>query len=62
LLASRPDLQALAERGSVLPTDLVHPRMLEAAIAREPNLNLRTLLRALPAAIRVSVKWHLGVR
>ncbi len=62
LLASRPDLQALAERGSVLPTDLVHPRMMEAAIAREPNLNLRTLLRALPAAIRVSVKWHLGVR
>jgi SAM-dependent methyltransferase len=62
LLARRPDLQALAERGSVFPTDLVHPRMLEAAIRRKPNPNLRTLLGALPAAIRDSVKWHLGIR
>ena len=59
LLAGRPDLYTLAERGSVLPTDLVHPRTLEAAIHRKPNLNLRTLLRALPAAMWVSVKWHL---
>jgi SAM-dependent methyltransferase len=62
LLSSRPDIQAQAERGSALPTDLVHPRMFETAIGRNPIPNLRALLGALPAAIRRSVKWHLGIR
>jgi hypothetical protein len=62
VLASRPELRALADQGCAIPTNLVHPRVLDAAIARKPFLGLRTLLKALPAAIGVSVKWHLGIR
>jgi SAM-dependent methyltransferase len=60
LLASRPNLRAEAERGAVLPSDLVHPLLLDHVLTRQPNL--RPLLRGLPAAILRAVKWRLGFR
>ena len=58
LLARRPDLMAEADRGAVIPSDLVHPLLLEFVRAHPPKLS--KLVRALPGAIRQSVNWHLG--
>jgi SAM-dependent methyltransferase len=58
LLAHCPHLQAEAERGALIPSDLVHPLLLEFVRAHPPKLS--KLIGALPGAIRQSVNWHLG--
>lgn len=58
LLARTPDLQLEAQRGAVIPCDLVHPLLFEQAV-RQPGL--RRLLHALPGAIRQTIKWRLGI-
>ncbi|QEH34353.1 hypothetical protein OJF2_28900 [Aquisphaera giovannonii] len=64
LLERRPDLQAEAERLSVIPFDCVHPELFESVLElRErsrPRPNLRTVVGDLPRAIKDSVEWRLG--
>ena len=51
---SRPRRSAVAS----IPSDLVHPLLLEFVRAHPPKLS--KLIGALPGAIRQSVNWHLG--
>jgi hypothetical protein len=62
LLTSGSEFRATAKSGCATSTKFVHLPALGAVIPRKADLGLRAVIRALPVAVGISVKWHLGIR